>query len=64
MSIVTFPLLPPSTRALLRDYALLRQPEYGPEMTRQMIRDGRFALFLDGLDEMPPPARVAVPRCP
>jgi hypothetical protein len=36
-----------------RDYPALRAPDYGSEAAGQLVRSGRVALFLDGLDEMP-----------
>jgi hypothetical protein len=39
---------------LIRDYPGLAAPEHGgPDTAVQLIRTGRVALFLDGLDEMP-----------
>jgi hypothetical protein len=36
-----------------RDYPALRAPDYGPDAAGELLRAGRVALFLDGLDEMP-----------
>ena len=36
-----------------RDYPALRAPDYGPDAAGELLRGGRVALFLDGLDEMP-----------
>jgi hypothetical protein len=36
-----------------RDYPFLRAPVYGPDAAEELLRSGRVALFLDGLDEMP-----------
>jgi hypothetical protein len=36
-----------------RDYPFLRAPDYGPGAADELLRSGRVALFLDGLDEMP-----------
>ena len=36
-----------------RDYPALGAPDYGPDAASELLRDGRIALFLDGLDEMP-----------
>ncbi len=36
-----------------RDYPALRAPDYGPDVADELLRAGRLALFLDGLDEMP-----------
>jgi len=36
-----------------RDHPALRASEYGPDAARELLRGGRVALFLDGLDEMP-----------
>ncbi len=38
---------------LARDYALLRATEYGGDAAMRLIADGRLAVILDGLDEMP-----------
>jgi MFS family permease len=35
------------------DYPALRAPEYGPDAAAELLRTGRVALFLDGLDEIP-----------
>jgi hypothetical protein len=39
------------------DHPALGAPEYGPGAAAEMLRSGRVALFLDGLDEMPEPVR-------
>jgi hypothetical protein len=39
--------------AMNRDHPALRAVEYGPDATDGLLRGGRVALFLDGLDEMP-----------
>jgi hypothetical protein len=39
--------------AMKRDYPALRAQDYGPDAVGGLLRDGRVALFLDGLDEMP-----------
>jgi hypothetical protein len=36
-----------------RDHPFLRAPDYGPDASDELLRGGRVALFLDGLDEMP-----------
>jgi hypothetical protein len=36
-----------------RDHPFLRAPDYGPDAAGELLRSGRIALFLDGLDEMP-----------
>ena len=36
-----------------RDQPALRAPDYGPDVAGELLRGGRVALFLDGLDEMP-----------
>ena len=38
---------------LARDYPLLRAPEYGGDVAMRLTADGRLAVILDGLDEMP-----------
>jgi hypothetical protein len=38
---------------LARDYPALSAPDYGPDVYSGLLRAGRVALFLDGLDEMP-----------
>jgi hypothetical protein len=45
-----------------RDHPYLRAARYGPDVARDLVRDGRVALFLDGLDEMPPALRSAALR--
>ena len=41
-----------------RDFPALRAADYGPDAARELLRDSRVALFLDGLDEMPGRARA------
>ena len=36
-----------------RDHPALRAADYGPDAAGELLRGGRVALFLDGLDEMP-----------
>ena len=36
-----------------RDHPALRAADYGPDAAGELLRAGRVALFLDGLDEMP-----------
>jgi hypothetical protein len=40
-----------------RDHPYLRAPDYGPDAAGELLRAGRVALFLDGLDEMAPSAQ-------
>jgi hypothetical protein len=42
---------------MYRDHPYLRAPEYGPDVAGELLRSGRVALFLDGLDEMAPAAQ-------
>jgi hypothetical protein len=42
---------------MYRDHPYLRAPEYGPDAAGELLRTGRVALFLDGLDEMAPTAQ-------
>ncbi|HEU4347735.1 MAG TPA: hypothetical protein VFR35_08100 [Actinoplanes sp.] len=42
---------------LLRDHPYLRSSEYGRDAAGELLRGGKVALFLDGLDEMPPDVR-------
>ncbi len=42
---------------MYRDHLYLRAPEYGPDAAGELLRAGRVALFLDGLDEMAPAAQ-------
>lgn len=37
---------------LVRDYELLRAPQYGPDVAMRLIKGGHLAVILDGLDEM------------
>lgn len=39
------------------DHPALRAPDYGPGAADELLRSGRVALFLDGLDEMPEATR-------
>ncbi len=41
-----------------RDHPALRAAEYGPDAAVELLRGGRVALFLDGLDEMPEGVRA------
>ncbi len=41
-----------------RDHPALRAPDYGPDAAGELLRRGRVALFLDGLDEMPEGVRA------
>ena len=45
-----------------RDYPDLRR-RYGAEVMGELLRDGRVALFLDGLDEMPEDVRPPALKC-
>jgi hypothetical protein len=45
-----------------RDYPALRAPDYGAAAAGELVRSGRVALFLDGLDEMPPDIRALALR--
>lgn len=45
-----------------RDHPALRAPEYGPDAAEELLRGGRVALFLDGLDEIPEGARAQAMR--
>ncbi|MGH3855775.1 MAG: hypothetical protein ACRDR6_20265 [Pseudonocardiaceae bacterium] len=47
---------------LERDYALLQAPEYGTDAVVRLIKDGRLAVILDGLDEMPEALRPVALR--
>lgn len=42
---------------MYRDHPYLRAPDYGPHAAGELLRTGRVALFLDGLDEMAPSAQ-------
>ena len=44
------------------DHPALGATEYGPGAAAEMLRSGRVALFLDGLDEMPEPVRALALR--
>jgi hypothetical protein len=50
------------TGVLIRDYPALRAAQYGGDAAGTLLRSGRLALFLDGLDEMPPDLRAAAVR--
>ena len=51
----TTPLLKWAAAILTRDYPGLTAPEHGgPGAAAELLHAGRLALFLDGLDEMPP----------
>lgn len=41
-----------------RDHRALRARAFGPDAAGELLRQGRVALFLDGLDEMPPGIRA------
>ncbi|MGH3829214.1 MAG: NACHT domain-containing protein [Pseudonocardiaceae bacterium] len=47
---------------LVRNYALLRAPEYGGDAAMRLIGDGGLAVILDGLDEMPEALRPVALR--
>jgi len=51
----TTPLPDWATTTLIRDYPGVATAYGGPGTAAELIRTGRVALFLDGLDEMPPP---------
>lgn len=53
------PLLEWAAGVLNRDYQRLRASRYGNDAASALIRSGRVALFLDGLDEMPKNLRAA-----
>ena len=42
---------------IYRDHPYLRAPDYGLDAVGELLRAGRVALFLDGLDEMVPSAQ-------
>jgi hypothetical protein len=46
-----------AARRLARDYSVLRAPADDTDIATRLIQVGRVALFLDGLDEMPPQSR-------
>jgi hypothetical protein len=50
------------TGVLNRDYPALRAAQYGDNAAGMLLRSGRLALFLDGLDEMPPDLQTAAVR--
>jgi hypothetical protein len=41
-----------------RDHPALLAPDYGPDAAGELLRSGRVALFLDGLDELPKQLRA------
>jgi hypothetical protein len=43
-----------ATATMYRDHPYLRAADYGPNAAAELLRCGRVALFLDGLDELPP----------
>lgn len=43
---------------IYRDHPYLRTSNYGRDVADELLRNGRVALFLDGLDEMTPNARA------
>lgn len=45
-----------------RDHPALRAVDYGPDAAGELLRGGRVALFLDGLDEMPQGLRAQALR--
>lgn len=45
-----------------RDHPALRAADYGPDAAGNLLRAGRVALFLDGLDEMPEGLRARALR--
>jgi hypothetical protein len=47
-----------AVEAMERDHPALRAAEYGLNAARELLRGGRVALFLDGLDEMPEDVRA------
>jgi hypothetical protein len=49
----TTPLREWARETLNRDHPYLRAAEHGPDAAGHLLRAGRVALFLDGLDEMP-----------
>jgi hypothetical protein len=46
-------------QSLQRDHPYLLSGSYGPAVPGRLLREGYFALFLDGLDEMPTHVRPA-----
>jgi hypothetical protein len=50
------------TGTLNRDYPALRASRYGADVAGYLVRTGRVAIFLDGLDEMPADLRAAALR--
>jgi hypothetical protein len=46
------------TATMNRDFPVLRASVYGRDAAGELLRSGRVALFLDGLDEMPAGARA------
>jgi hypothetical protein len=59
---VATPLADWAAATLTRDHPYLRAAEYGPDVAGGLLRDGRLALFLDGLDELPDAVRGAALR--
>ncbi len=51
-----------ATATMNRDHPALRASEYGPDAAGELLRVGRVALFLDGLDEMPEGLRAQAMR--
>jgi predicted NACHT family NTPase len=47
-----------ATATIYRDHPYLRAIDYGPDVAGELLRSGRIALFLDGLDEMATDARA------
>jgi hypothetical protein len=45
---------------LVKGYPSLGAPEYGPEAVRTLVRQAHVLPVLDGLDEIPAPARTAI----
>jgi hypothetical protein len=51
-----------AARTMNRDHPALRAADYGPDAAGHLLRGGRVALFLDGLDEMPEDLRALALR--
>ena len=51
-----------AAETMKRDHPALRAAEYGPDCAEELLRAGRVALFLDGLDEMPEAVRAHAMR--
>lgn len=47
---------------LADEYSFLRSPEYGRGVADALVANGRVALFLDGLDDLPEPLRPVALR--